>query len=140
VRRLQSGGGGGVDDAEFLADLLDFALGTADGGVAGAMKGIELGRDVVAVNGQVVGDGDELAEECPGGDEKERGEGEDDEYSSDRSGEAKAFKQGHDGRKQKREEDGKAERQKQDFGEIEDGNGKYGDGDEPELRQQTCGG
>ena len=61
-----------------VADLLDFSLRAAVGGVAGAVQGLHFLRDVAAVGGEVVGDGDELGEEGPGGDAEESGKGEDD--------------------------------------------------------------
>ncbi|MGA7244902.1 MAG: hypothetical protein WBX19_17065 [Terracidiphilus sp.] len=55
-------GSGGVGDAEFVADVFEFSLGAAEGRVAGTVESLHLRRDVVAVDGQVVGDGDELGE------------------------------------------------------------------------------
>jgi hypothetical protein len=62
VGRLKGGCGGLVYDSELVADLFELALSTSKGGVAGSMEGIELGCDVVAVGGEVVGDRDKLRE------------------------------------------------------------------------------
>ena len=56
---------GGVGDAEFVADLLNLALGPAVGRVAGTVERLHLLRDVAPVCGQVVGNGDKLGEDGP---------------------------------------------------------------------------
>jgi len=138
-RALESGGGGGVDDAEFVRELFQFVLDVADGGVAGAVESVELEGDVVAISGEVVGDGDELGEKGPCGDEEERGESEDDDEGRGGTRQAEAFKLSNDRSEKEGEEDGDAKGEQENFGEIEDGDGEYGDGEEPELRQKSCG-
>jgi len=137
---LKGSGGGGVYDAELVADLFEFALQAADGGVAGAVECLELGGDVVAVDGEFVGDDDELGEEYPRGNEEECGECADDEQGRGRAWETEALEEGHDRGEQEREENGDSKGQEKDFGEKEDGDGEYGNGDKPELRQKACGG
>ena len=136
---MESGSGGRVDDAEFVAELFDLVLEAANRGVAGTMEGFELGGDVVTVDGEVVGDGDKLGEKGPGSDEEERGEPEDDNERSGWARQAEALELGDDGREQESEEDGNSKRKKKDLGEVKDGDGEYGDGEEPELRQKACG-
>ena len=41
-RGLEGGGGGGVDDAEFVAEFLEFTLRTADGGVVGSVERVHF--------------------------------------------------------------------------------------------------
>jgi len=138
--RLKSGGGGGVDNAEFVGDLFEFLLKAADGGVAGSVEGFELGGDVVAVGGKVVGDSNELGEKNPGGDEEERGKTEDDDEGCGGTREAEALlEKRDDGSEEESEEDGDAEGEEEDFGEKENSDSEYGNGDEPELRQKSCG-
>ena len=136
---LERSSGSGVDDAKFVADFFDFALQSADGGVAGAVEGLELGGDVVAVDGEFVGNGDKLSEERPSGNEKQRGEGKDDEQGGRGTRKTKTLEQGDDGGEEKCEQDGDSKRKEKDFGEVEDCDRKYSDGDEPELRQKACG-
>jgi hypothetical protein len=124
---------GGVGDAEFFTDVLDFALGAAVRGVARAVEGLHFLRDVVAVGWQVVGDGNELGEESPCGDHEQDGEGENDAEGGDGAREAHTFEKRNDGGEEEGEEDGESEGEQENFGEIEDGNGENGDGDEPEL-------
>lgn len=140
VWRLEGGGGGVVDDAELVADLLEFALGASEGGVAGAMKSVELGGNVVAVNGEVVGDGDELSEDRPSSDKEQGSKGDDDGESSEWARKTEALKESHNGGQEERKEDGYAEREKENFGQIKDRNGKNDDGEQPELGQEACGG
>ncbi len=132
-------GSGGVGDAEFVADSLDFVLRATVGGVAGAVEGLHFLGDVAAVGGQVVGDGDQLGEEGPGGNHQESGEGEDYAEGGDGTGEAKAFEQGDDRGEKEGEEDGESQGEQEDFGEVQDGDGENRDGNEPELRQHACG-
>ena len=80
------------------------------------MESFELLADVVAVGGEVVGDGDELGEECPGGDEEEPGEGEDDAEGGDRTRETKAFEESDDRGEEEGEKNCDSERQQQDLG------------------------
>lgn len=135
---LESRGSGGVHDAEFVADLFEFALEMSEGGVAGAVEGVELEGDVVAVCGEVVGDGDELGEDGPRGQDEKRGERKDDEQCGGRPRKTEALEKRDDRGENEGEEDGDSERKEKDFGEIEYGYGKYGNGDEPKLRQKTC--
>jgi hypothetical protein len=103
------------------------------------VDGLHFLRNVVAVCGQVVGDGYELGEEAPGGDEEDRGEGEDDQQGGHGSRKAKSFEQGDNGGEQEGEEDGECKGQQEDFGEIQDGDGQDRNCDEPELRKDACG-
>jgi len=138
--RLEGGGCGGVDDAEFVADLFEFGLNAADGGVAGAVEGVELEGYVLAVGGEVVGNGDELGEDGPCGDEEERGESEDDDEGGGGARETKTlFEKSHHWSKKEGEEDGDAEGEEENLGEIKDSDGKYSNGEKPELRQKACG-
>jgi len=138
-RRLKGGRGGGIDDAELVREFFQFILDTTDGGVAGAMESFEFCGDVVAVDGEIVGDGDELGEDGPGRDEEERGESEDDDEGCGGTRETEAFKLTDDGSEKECEKDGDPEREEKNLGEIQDSDGKYGDGEEPKLRQQACG-
>ena len=133
-------GPGGVGDAEFFADLLDFSLRAAVGGVAGAVEGAHFLRNVVAVRGDIVGDGDELCEETPGCDTEEAGKDEDHGHGGDGAWNAKAFDAGDNRGEQEGEEDGESQGEQENFGEIENRDGQNRDGNEPELREKACGG
>ena len=135
---LESSGGGGVDDAEFVGDLFEFVLKATDGGVAGAMECFELGGDVVALGGEVVGDSNELGEDGPGSNDEEQGEGKDDDECGRGARKSEALELGNDGSEEECEEDGDSQGEEEDLSKIEDCDGEDGDGDEPELRQKTC--
>jgi hypothetical protein len=136
---LESGSGCGVDDAELVGDFIKFVLETAYGGIAWAMEGFELCGDVVAIDREVVGDGDELGEESPGGDEEESRESEDDDEGCSGAWEAEALELSDYGSEEEREKDCYSERKKEDLREVQDSDGEYGDGEEPEVRQKACG-
>jgi len=97
------------------------------------VEGLHSLRDVAAVGGQVVGDGDELSKERQRGNEEEGSECKDDAKGGDGTREPKAFEEGDDGGEEKSEEDGKSKGKREDFCEIEDGDAENRDGGEPEL-------
>jgi hypothetical protein len=138
VWRLESSSGGGIDDAEFITDFFEFVLEAADSRIAGAVKCFQLGSDVVAVGGEVVGDGDELSEDRPGSDQEESGETKNYDEGGGGARKAETFELSDNGSEKKCKENGDPEREEKNFSEKEDGDGEYGDGDEPELRQEAC--
>ena len=81
-----------------------------------------------------------MGEEGPRGDAEKSGEDEDDGHGGNGARETKAFEEGYDRGEKKRKENRESEGKKQDFRHVENGDSENRDGDEPELREDTCRG